>query len=126
MAKLSTAAIVSGVYSGLSCFLDAAAFSTVVFLPAALPLDVGIQHALLGFVLMQGVICAISPAGTILTPVSYEVMPFLAKFATLAKKAMPKAAPAGALLSTVLAGSMLVNATAAAACLLLSLSLIHI
>lgn len=119
--KLSAAAVVSGVYSGLSCFLDAAAFSTVVFLPAALPLDIGIQHALLGFVLMQGVMCAVSPAGKILTPVSYEVMPFLAKFASIAKKALPAAAPAGALLTTVLAGSMLVNAVAAAACALLSL-----
>ena len=117
---LTAAALASGIYTGLSCFLDAAAFSTVVFMPAALPLDIGIQHALIGFVLTQATMCAVSPAGTIVTPVSYEVMPFLARFASIARKAMPAGAPAGALLSTVLAGSMLVSAAAAAACALLS------
>jgi len=106
--------------TGLSCFLDAAAFATVVFLPAGLPVDVGIQHALLGFVLMQSVVCATSPVGTIVTPVSYEVMPFLARFAAGARKAMPAGAPAGALLSTVLAGSVLVSAVSAVACALLA------
>ena len=116
--RVSASALASGAYTGLSCFLDAAAFSTVVFLPAGLPLDVGIQHALLGFVLMQATVSALSPAGTIVAPVSYEVMPFLARFAAGLRKAVP--AP-GALLSTVLAGSMLISAAAAAACSLLSL-----
>ena len=111
--------VAAGVYTGLSAFLDSAAFSTVVFLPAALPLDIGIQHALFGFVLMQATVGAVSRAGSIVTPVSYEVMPFLAKFAAGARRAMPTAA-SGALLSTVLAGSMLVCATSSAACMLLS------
>ena len=101
---MSLSALPSGLYSGLSVFLDAAAFATVCFLPAGLPIDVGIQHALIGFVLMQSWGCAVSPTGTIVTPVSYEVMPFLAKFAVSASKAMPASAAAdGSLLSTVLA-----------------------
>lgn len=40
------AGLSSGIYTGLSVFLDSAAFATVVFGPAGLPLAVGIQHAL--------------------------------------------------------------------------------
>ena len=118
---MSLSALPSGLYSGLSVFLDAAAFATVCFLPAGLPIDVGIQHALIGFVLMQSWVCAVSPTGTIVTPVSYEVMPFLAKFAVSASKAMPASAAAdGSLLSTVLAGSMLISAAAGLLCALLA------
>eukprot|EP00965_Chrysotila_dentata_P237156 6201713-Pleurochrysis_carterae.AAC.1 len=33
-------AVAAGLYSGINSFLDAAAFATLVFAPAALPLDV--------------------------------------------------------------------------------------
>ena len=78
--------LTAGVYTGLSIFLDAAAFATVVFAPAALPFDVGIQHALVGFAIMQTVVATWS-AAPIVVPVSYEVMPFLAKFAAGARRA---------------------------------------
>ena len=110
----------SGVYyTGLSVFLDAAAFATVVFGPAGLPLDVGIQHALFGYVLMQTTVSLASNAPGIVTPVSYEVMPFLGRFAAGAARTM-QGAPASALLSTVLVGSMAISMAAAAALLLLS------
>lgn len=113
-----TQALTAGVYTGLSVFLDAAAFATVVFAPAGLPLDVGIQHALVGFVLMQATVSLLSD-GTIIAPVSYEVMPFLGRFARTAAKAMT-GAPQSAVLSTILAGSMAISAAAGAALLLLS------
>ena len=112
------ASFAAGLYTGLATFLDAAAFSTVVFAPAGLPFDVGIQHALIGFVLMQVTVCATSGAGNMVTPVSYEVMPFLAKLTALIATA--GAAGRSQILPTVLAGSMLISAAAAVACVLLS------
>ena len=112
-----SSSIAAGVYTGLSMFLDAAAFATVVFAPAGLPLDVGIQHALLGFVLMQSVGSFFSASGKIITPISYEVMPFLARFASIASKTVSS----DALLPTVFAGSMLVSFAAALLCGFLSL-----
>jgi len=58
------AAIAAGAYSGLQAFIDAAMFATVVFAPAGLPLDVGIQHALLGSVITQ---TAVTYLGTVLS-----------------------------------------------------------
>ena len=119
----STASLAAGVYTGLSVFLDAAAFATVVFMPAGLPLDVGIQHALIGFVLMQSVVAMLSGAPGIITPVSYEVMPFLARFAAGTSRAMQtggKALDQASLLATVLVGSMLVSLAAGALGLLLA------
>lgn len=104
--------VASGTYSGLVAFLDAAAFSSIVFAPAGLPLDIGILHALVGFVLMQTVTTRMTGASSILAPPSYEVMPFLAKFAMIAKAALPDASMA-VLLATVLAGSLLINVAAA-------------
>ena len=110
------AALPSGIYSGLQAFLDAAAFATIVFGPASLPLDVGIQHALVGFVLMQLVVTRLGASRVLLTPVSYEVIPFLARFASAASRAIaqsPGSAPQpDAALATVLAGSVLVSLTA--------------
>lgn len=110
--------LAAGLYTGLATFLDAAAFSTVVFVPAGLPFDIGIQHALFGFVLMQVTVCLTSAAGNIVTPVSYEVMPFLARVTSLI--AANGKAGRSAILPTVLAGSMLISAAAAVACALLS------
>jgi hypothetical protein len=112
------ASLAAGLYTGLATFLDAAAFATVVFVPAGLPFDVGIQHALFGFVLMQATVCATSGAGNMVTPVSYEVMPFLAKLASLVAASGAKAR--AQILPTVLAGSMLVSAAAAVICALLA------
>ena len=119
MATGLATSLCGGVYTGLSVFLDAAAFATVVFGPAGLPLDVGIQHALFGYVLMQTTVSLASNAPGIVTPVSYEVMPFLGRFAAGAARTM-QGAPASALLSTVLVGSMAISMAAAAALLLLS------
>jgi MFS superfamily sulfate permease-like transporter len=108
--------IAAGVYTGLSSILDAAAFATIVLAPAGLPLDVGMQHALLGFIVTQSVVSYMSGAGTMLTPISYEVMPFLAKFAILIKGSVGERE----ILPTLLAGSMLVSVVAAVAFLVLS------
>ena len=67
---------------------------------------------------MQSTVTYLS-AATIISPVSYEVMPFLARAARVMARLMP-GAPAAALLSTVLAGSMAVSAAAGLALLLLS------
>ena len=116
--RMVAASLAAGLYTGLATFLDAAAFATVVFVPAGLPFDVGIQHALFGFVLMQATVCATSGAGNMVTPVSYEVMPFLAKLASLVAASGAKAR--AQILPTVLAGSMLVSAAAAVICALLA------
>ena len=114
---MTLSSLAAGLYTGLATFLDAAAFSTVVFAPAGLPFDLGIQHALFGFVLMQLTVCGTSAAGTIVTPVSYEVMPFLARCASLtAAQVKDKAS----VLPTVLAASVLISAAAAISCMLLS------
>lgn len=98
-------------YQSLSGFLDSAAFATIVFAPAKLPLDVGIQHALLGWALCQFMFSSLTEAkASLLTPTSYEAMPFLARFALLVSR---DAAPASAL-ATVLVGSVLVNLVSAA------------
>lgn len=115
---MALSSLAAGLYTGLATFLDAAAFSTVVFAPANLPFDVGIQHALVGFVLMQLTVCMFSSAGNIVTPVSYEVMPFLARLTGIV--AAQGAAGRHAILPTVLAGSILISAASAISCALLA------
>ena len=50
--------VVAGCYTGLAAVLDGAAFSATVLLPIGMQssFDVGIQHALVGYVLMQVVV----------------------------------------------------------------------
>ena len=68
---------------------------------------------------MQTTVSLLTSAPGIVYPVSYEVMPFLGRFAALAARLM-KGAPVSAVLSTVLVGSMAINLAAAAMLLLLS------
>ena len=91
--------------------IDAAAFTSIVFGPVGLPLTIGLQHALVGFVVMQTVVTRLTGAGFALAPTSYEVMPFLAKFAAVAAAAGVGGA---SLLATVLAGSLVVGLLGAA------------
>ena len=49
----TTGNVAAGVYSGLATVIDAAAFTSIVFGPVGLPLTIGLQHALAGFVVMQ-------------------------------------------------------------------------
>ena len=79
--------IAAGAYSGVATVIDAAAFTSIVFGPVGLPLTIGLQHALVGFVVMQTVVTRLTGAGFALAPTSYEVMPFLAKFAAVAAAA---------------------------------------
>lgn len=98
--------LAAGIYSGLATVIDCAAFTSIVFAPVGLPLTVGLQHALMGFAAMQIVATRFSGLGFILAPTSYEVMPFLAQFASVAAAA---GASGASLLATVLAGSVLVG-----------------
>ena len=103
--------IAAGAYSGVATVIDAAAFTSIVFGPVGLPLTIGLQHALVGFVVMQTVVTRLTGAGFALAPTSYEVMPFLAKFAAVAAAAGVGGA---SLLATVLAGSLVVGLLGAA------------
>ena len=102
----TTGNVAAGVYSGLATVIDAAAFTSIVFGPVGLPLTIGLQHALAGFVVMQLLVTRLSAVGFTLVPTSYEVMPFLARFAAV----IAAAGVGGAsLLATVLAGSVVVG-----------------
>ena len=98
--------VAAGMYSGLATVIDAAAFTSIVFGPVGLPLTIGLQHALAGFVAMQAVVTRFTTVPFVLAPTSYEVMPFLAKFAAIVAAAGVGGAP---LLATVLAGSVVVG-----------------
>jgi SulP family sulfate permease len=90
----------------------AAACASIIFGPVGLPLTIGIQHALFGFVVMQTITTYLTrvPGGVVLTTPSFEVLPFLAKFAVIVSGALGGAAATpGAVLATVLAGSILAN-----------------
>lgn len=107
-----TGSIVAGTYSGLMQFTFAAACASIIFGPVGLPLTIGIQHALLAFVAMQVIVTATTsvPGGSVLAVPSFEVLPFLARFALICSTAIGAGGLAsGALLATVLAGSMLVT-----------------
>merc|ERR1719217_1941454 len=67
--------IAAGMYSGLATVLDCAAFTSIVFAPLGMPLTIGLQHGLVGFVLMQAVVTRLSGLGFVLAPTSYEVIP---------------------------------------------------
>ena len=120
-AAIDAGTIVAGCYTGLAAVLDGAAFSATVLLPIGMQssFDVGIQHALVGYVLMQVVVTYLSGARAMVTGVSYEV---LAPAALLAKATKAYLADEGeaAVLATVLAGSALVSVAAAALFYLLS------
>ena len=77
--------LVAGTYTGLMQFTFAAACASVIFAPVGLPLTIGIQHVLLGFCLMQIVVTKTTgvPNQVALAVPSFEVPPFLAKFALL-------------------------------------------
>lgn len=98
--------LAAGVFSGLVTVIDCAAFTSIVFGPVGLPLTVGLQHGLIGFALMQTVVTRLAGVKYVLAPTSYEVMPFLAKFAALAAAA---GATGGSLLATMLAASVLIG-----------------
>lgn len=98
--------IAAGVYSGLATVIDCAAFTSIVFGPVGLPLTVGLQHGLIGFVLTQAVLTRFAGGKFVLAPTSYEVMPFLAKLAALAAAA---GATGGSLLATMLAASVVIG-----------------
>lgn len=102
--------LVAGGYTGLMQFTFSAACAAVIFGPVDLPLAIGVQHCLIGFVLMQSVVSRTTkvPAGVVLAVPSFEVLPFLARFAVIAAGAIGTTGAPGALLATVLAGSVLV------------------
>lgn len=108
--------VAAGSYSGLTQFLNCAAISSIVFAPAGLPLAIGIQHALVGFVATQLVVTRLTGVNALLAVPSFECLPFLAQFAVIVGRAVGPDAPGA--LATVLAGSALVNVAAAAALVL--------
>lgn len=111
---MSATAIAAGVFTGLQAFID-----SIMYGSSILPSDmaIAIQSALLGYALMQLGVSCFSRATVLIAPVSYEVIPFLAKVA---------AAVGGAGLSqpattaTVLAASLLINGASAVLFWLLS------
>ena len=104
--------VAAGAYSGLAVVLDCAAAASIIFAPVGLPVSVGLQHALIGFVLMQFVVSKLSGVRSMLAPTGYEPLPFLARFAMLASQALGPNAGAP-LLATVLAASVFVQVVAA-------------
>ena len=112
--------LIAGTYSGVMQFTFAAACASIVFGPVGLPIAIGIQHALVGFVIMQLIVTRLTSVrggGGILAVPSFEVLPFLSRFAVFIAGALGGAAGAaaapGSLLATVLVGSVMVNAMAA-------------
>ena len=108
--------VVAGTYTGVMQFTFAAACASIILAPVGLPLTIGIQHCLVGFVVTQTVVAKTTSVkgGVALAVPSFEVLPFLAKFATIVAASVGANAPAGAVLATVLAGSILTNILAAA------------
>ena len=104
--------VAAGTYSGLAVVLDCAAAASIIFAPVGLPVSVGLQHALIGFVLMQFVVSKLSGVRSMLAPTGYEPLPFLARFAMMASSALGPGNQAP-LLATVLAASVFVQVVAA-------------
>ena len=77
--------LVAGGYTGLMQFTFSAACAAVIFGPVGLPITIGVQHCLIGFMLMQTVVSWTTgvPAGVVLSVPSFEVLPFLSKFAVI-------------------------------------------
>lgn len=111
-----TGSLAAGTYTGVMQFTFAAACASIIFAPAGLPLSIGIQHCLVGFVITQTVVAKTNSVkgGVALAVPSFEVLPFLAKFAMIVAGALGATAPPGVVLATVLAGSILSNVIAAA------------
>ena len=112
-APTTAGSIVAGTYTGVMQFTFAATCATIIFAPVGLPLAIGISHALVGFVITQMLVAKTTgvKGGVALAVPSFEVLPFLAKFAVIVAGAN---APAGEALATVLAGSILATALGAA------------
>ncbi|EOD18866.1 hypothetical protein EMIHUDRAFT_209492 [Emiliania huxleyi CCMP1516] len=75
--------VVAGTYTGVMQFTFAAACASIIFAPVGLPLAIGIQHGLVGFVVTQAVVARTTSVrgGVALAVPSFEVLPFLARFA---------------------------------------------
>lgn len=110
-----TGSLVAGTYTGVMQFTFAAACASIIFAPVGLPLSIGIQHCLFGFVVTQAIVAKTTTVrgGVALAVPSFEVLPFLAKFAVIVAGAVGTGAGPGVVLATVLAGSILANALAA-------------
>ena len=87
-----------------------------MFVPVGLPVSIGIQHCLIGYFIMQAVVAKTNSLkeGVVLLSPSFEVLPFLSKFAMIVAGAVGTSAAPGAVLATVLAGSVLCNLMSAA------------
>ena len=101
--------IAAGTYSGLVAgFLNCAAVASIVFAPVGLPLSIGVQHALVGFVVTQLAVTRLTGVSALLAVPSFEALPFMARFAVLVSHAIgPDQMPS--VLATVLAGSLSVS-----------------
>ena len=97
-------------------FTFAAACASIIFGPVDLPLAIGIQHCLVGFVITQTIVAKTNSVkgGVALAVPSFEVLPFLARFAVIVAAAIGTSSPPGVVLATVLAGSIFANFLAAA------------
>ena len=115
-APTRTGSIVAGTYTGVIQFTFAAACASIIFAPVNLPLAIGIQHGLVGFVVTQIIVAKTTGVrhGVALSVPSFEVLPFLAKFAVIVASAVGASAAPGVVLATVLAGSIFANLLGAA------------
>lgn len=111
-----TGSIVAGTYSGLMALIFASTTASILFSPVGLPSVIGIQQALLAFVVMQTIVTAKTrvPGGAMLVSPSLEVLPFLAQLAVICSTSIGAGAPPGTLLATMLVGSSLVTFGASA------------
>ena len=109
LASTTTGSVVAGIYSGVMQFTFATACASIIFVPVGLPISIGIQHCLIGFVIMQAVVAKTTSVkeGVVLLSPSFEVLPFLAKFAMIVAGSVGTSAAPGVVLATVLAGSIL-------------------
>ena len=106
--------IAAGSYSGLVAgFLNCVVVASIVFAPVGLPQMIGVQHALVGFVVTQIVVTRLTGVSALITVPSFEALPFMARFAVIASDAIGPDNSAG-LLATVLAGSLVVSLIATA------------
>ena len=96
--------IAAGAYTGVMQFTFAAACASIIFAPVGLPLAIGIQHCLLGFVITQTVVAKTTgvKGGVTLAVPSFEMLPFLANFAMVVGGAAGAGAAPGVVLATVL------------------------
>ncbi len=112
--------LVAGVATGVQYFLDAATLATLAFTPQNLPIDIAIHHALLGTIATQVAVTALGASNVMLTPISYEVMPFFARFVAIVVAALGPTSPS--LMPTILAGSAAISLAAVLAYLVAALA----